>query len=341
MDRVEQFVRVEEDGGNTNAVLPEIPMQPSSSRSQARTGQTSRASAAPTNYAPPSFKAFQTVFKEPIHRILDKIKGESFFVWPPKLVGDPAARNQNLYCFYHLDRGHLTENCHKYKTHLEQLVTAGHLSNYVDSNSVGNKARGTIANRSGTSGPAPVGIIHVIHNPSCISILPTSFQLDIQKAAHLRRSFGIMDYAHLVSTSCSGNPGSSTHQVVSFSDEDLADIQMPHNDPLVITLRFGDYDVKRVLVDQGSFTEVMYKGLYEKLGLKEADLGNFSTPVFGFSGNPVGEKNTSCIGWADQSTNRSHSHSWLLAIQCNRGKRLAASDESYPINFAPEVAVPY
>ena len=103
-----------------------------------------------------------------------------------------------------------------------------------------------------------------------------------------------MDYAHLLSTSCLGNPGSSAHQVVSFSDEDLTDVQMPHNDPLVITLRFGDYDVKRVLVDQGSFAEVMYKGLYEKLGLKEADLDNFSSLVFGFSGEstiPLG-KNT-------------------------------------------------
>ena len=96
-----------------------------------------------------------------------------------------------------------------------------------------------------------------------------------------------MDYAHLLSTSCLGNPGSSAHQVVSFSDEDLTDVQMPHNDPLVITLRFGDYDVKRVLVDQGSFAEVMYKGLYEKLGLD-----NFSSPVFGFSGEstiPLGK----------------------------------------------------
>jgi hypothetical protein len=36
----------------------------------------------------------------------------------------------------------------------------------------------------------------------------------------------------------------------------------------------------------------MYKGLYEKLGLKEADLANFSTPVFGFSGEstiPLGK----------------------------------------------------
>ena len=101
-----------------------------------------------------------------------------------------------------------------------------------------------------------------------------------------------MDYAHLVSTSCSGAPVSSAHQVVSFSDEDLADVQMPHNDPLFITFRFGDYDVQRVLVDQGSFAEIMYKGLYEKLGLKEADLANFTAPVFGFTGEstiPMGK----------------------------------------------------
>ena len=67
---------------------------------------------------------------------------------------------------------------------------------------------------------------------------------------------------------------------------------MPHSDPLVITFRIEDYDVKRVLVDQDSFTEVMYKGLYEKLGLKEADFDNFSSPVFGFSGEsttPLGK----------------------------------------------------
>uniref|UniRef100_A0A2N9G8J0 RNA-directed DNA polymerase n=1 Tax=Fagus sylvatica TaxID=28930 RepID=A0A2N9G8J0_FAGSY len=292
MDRVERFVRVEEDGGNTNAVVSEVPVSPPVSRPPARTTQAPKARSAPTSYAAPSYKAFHTVFKEPIHRLLDKIKGKPFFVWPSKLIGDPAVRNQNLYCFYHRDKGHVTENCHKYKTLLEQLVAAGHLSDYVESTPTVSKARGAGINRSGTQGPAPAGVIHVIHNPLCASVLPTSFRSDMQKASHLRRSYGIVDYAHFVLTSCSGAPISSAHQVVSFSDEDLADVQMPHNDPLVITLRFGDYDVQRVLVDQGSFAEIMYKGLYEKLGLKEADLANFTTPVFGFTGEstiPMGK----------------------------------------------------
>uniref|UniRef100_A0A2N9FSF3 Uncharacterized protein n=1 Tax=Fagus sylvatica TaxID=28930 RepID=A0A2N9FSF3_FAGSY len=254
MDRVERFVRVEEDGGNTNAVVSEVPVSPPVSRPPVRTAQAPKARSAPTSYAAPSYKAFHTVFKEPIHRLLDKIKGKPFFVWPSKLIGDPAIM-------------------------FESTPTAS-------------KARGAGISRSGTQGPAPAGVIHVIHNPLCISVLPTSFRSDMQKASHLRRSYGIIDYAHFVSTSCSGTPVSSAHQVVSFSDEDLADVQMPHNDPLVITLRFGDYDVQRVLVDQGSFAEIMYKGLYEKLGLEEANLANFTTPVFGFTGEstiPMGK----------------------------------------------------
>jgi hypothetical protein len=303
MDRVEQYVRIEDDGGNTSSVPSEVPVQPLNSRSQARAGQAPKASSGPTDYPSPSFKAFQIVFKEPIYRILDKIKRQPFFVWPPKQIGDPVARNQNLYCLYHRDKGHLTENCHKYKTLLEQLVADGHLSDYVNRNLTESKPRGTTANRSGTSGTAHAGIIQVIHNPSYTSILPTSFRSDIQKAAHLRRSFGIIDSTHLLPTSCSGDTSSSVHQVISFSDKDLTDVQMPHSDPLVITLRIGNYDVKRVLIDQGSFAEVMYKGLYEKLGLKEADLDNFSSPVFGFTGEstiPLGKPHSPC--WPDQST---------------------------------------
>ncbi|XP_028110222.1 uncharacterized protein LOC114308760 [Camellia sinensis] len=40
-----------------------------------------------------SHEAVVTVFKEPIYRILEKIKREPFFVWSPKMLGDPARCN--------------------------------------------------------------------------------------------------------------------------------------------------------------------------------------------------------------------------------------------------------
>ena len=48
-------------------------------------------------------------FKEPVHRIVDRIKNEPYFRWLNKMGGDPSRRNQNLYCTYHRDKGHTTE----------------------------------------------------------------------------------------------------------------------------------------------------------------------------------------------------------------------------------------
>ena len=56
--------------------------------------------------------------------------------------------------------------------------------------------------------------------------------------------------------------------VLSFSDEDKVGIIQPHDDALVVTLRIGGYDVKRVLVDQGSGVEIMYPNLYKGINLK-------------------------------------------------------------------------
>ena len=42
-----------------------------------------------------------SVFKEPIYQVLDKIKHEPYFRWLNKMGGDPTKINQSLYCHYH------------------------------------------------------------------------------------------------------------------------------------------------------------------------------------------------------------------------------------------------
>ena len=49
--------------------------------------------------------------------------------------------------------------------------------------------------------------------------------------------------------------------VMGFLDEDKIGTIQPHDDALVITLRIGGYDVRRVMVDQGSAAEIMYPDL--------------------------------------------------------------------------------
>ena len=100
-------------------------------------------------------------FKESVHRILDRIKHEPYFRWPNKIEGDPSRRNQNLYCTYHQDKGHTTEQCRVLKDHLRQLVKARYLKDFVlDS---GDRIVGQDTWQRGNLLLPPVGVIEVIH----------------------------------------------------------------------------------------------------------------------------------------------------------------------------------
>jgi hypothetical protein len=233
----------------------------------------------------PTFRAFETVFKEPIYKIMEKIKREPFFVWPSKLLGNPALRDGKLYCTYHRDMGHMTKNFHMLKVHLEKLVSAGHLNQYIDADLSDKKEPSQVVRPSHSSGAPSIGVIHVIHNPLCSTVSSGTYRSGMQKATHLRKSFSIVDSAHPAPIYIV-NRG-SIEQVISFLNSDLKDVQLPHNDPLVVTLRIGNFDVQRVLIDQGSFVEVMYHDLYTKLGLGEAELSSFTSPIYGFSGKPT------------------------------------------------------
>ncbi|XP_050254004.1 uncharacterized protein LOC126700064 [Quercus robur] len=74
---------------------------------------------------------------------------------------------------------------------------------------------------------------------------------------------------------------------LSFSDEDKVGTIQPHDDALVITLRIEGYDVKRVMVDQGSGVEIMYPDLYKGLNLKPEDLTAYDLPLVSFDGKVV------------------------------------------------------
>ena len=74
---------------------------------------------------------------------------------------------------------------------------------------------------------------------------------------------------------------------MSFSDEDKIGTIQPHDNALVITLRIGGYDVKRVMVDQGNAAEIMYPDLYKGLNLKAKDLMPYSSPLVRFEGKII------------------------------------------------------
>ena len=72
-------------------------------------------------------------------------------------------------------------------------------------------------------------------------------------------------------------------ECIGFMGKDLMDTVQPYEDALVVTLRIGGFDVKRVMIDQGSGVEIMYYDLYEGLGLTLEDLTKYNSPLVAFN----------------------------------------------------------
>ena len=77
------------------------------------------------------------------------------------------------------------------------------------------------------------------------------------------------------------------YPVLSFSEKDKIRTIQSHDDVLVITLRIGGYDVKKVMVDDGSGAKIMYPDLYKGLKLRPEDLTHYSFPLMSFDGKIV------------------------------------------------------
>ncbi|XP_065634995.1 uncharacterized protein LOC136069856 [Quercus suber] len=106
-------------------------------------------------------QAVNTVFKEPVHQVLEKIKSESFFRWPSRMVGNPERCNHNLYCQYHQDHGHATEDCRSLWDHLDQLVCEGRLRHLLHHSS-GREGQANFESEKKDSMKPPLGTINVI-----------------------------------------------------------------------------------------------------------------------------------------------------------------------------------
>ena len=121
MDRIDKYRRIEDDqlqGKGKTKVIPQERRDSRSDRSQNNRPRRDFAGQSAPNHS----HAINVVFREPVQKVLEKVRNESFFKWPNKMARDPVNRNQNLYCHYHQDHGHTTEDCRNLWDHLEQLV---------------------------------------------------------------------------------------------------------------------------------------------------------------------------------------------------------------------------
>ena len=121
MDRIDKYRRVEEDQLQGKGKAKVIPQDRRDFRSDHYNNNRPRKDFVGQSGSADT-QAVNAVFRESVQQVLEKIKNEQFFKWPNKMTGEPKRRNQNLYCYYHQDHGHTTEDCKNLWDHLQQLI---------------------------------------------------------------------------------------------------------------------------------------------------------------------------------------------------------------------------
>ena len=75
--------------------------------------------------------------------------------------------------------------------------------------------------------------------------------------------------------------------IIGFSEEDARHLHHPHDDALVVNVRVGDYNMHRVLVDNGSSADILYYPAFQQMRIDKERLIPTNAPLVGFRGSRV------------------------------------------------------
>ena len=95
MDRIDKYRRVEEDQIRGRGKAKVIPQERRDFRSDRNNNNRPRKEFGGQPGSANS-QVVNAVFREPVQRVLEKIKNEPFFRLPNRMAGDPVKHNQNL-----------------------------------------------------------------------------------------------------------------------------------------------------------------------------------------------------------------------------------------------------
>ena len=172
------------------------------------------------------------------------------------------------------------DNCIQLRKEIEYLIQCRYLRRFI---SPENQAQNQAPNQqppprqTTTQHQQPLGEIHVISGG-----FAGGGESSSARKAHLRsiRSAKIREIQAV-----SKLPRLDTS--ITFSDSDLEGCQHPHDNPLVVRAIVANKTVNRVLIDNGSSTDIIFASAFDKMGIGREKLELVNTHLRGFSEDKV------------------------------------------------------
>ncbi|XP_074336581.1 uncharacterized protein LOC141673738 [Apium graveolens] len=186
--------------------------------------------------------------------ILKVLKDKPFYYPPKPMQTPPESRPYNRQCDYHETHSHKTENCLSLKYFIEDQVKKGNMNKYLvrDNNNIGE------AHKRGKN------IVNVVLGGSHSPPRSPDFGeevLSIQSLPDL---------------------------VISFSSKDYEGVNPHHNAALVGTLDIFYNEVRRMLLDNGSSVNILFKHIVDRMQLGSVRSNNCrEDPLYWFGHNLV------------------------------------------------------
>ncbi|XP_075655402.1 uncharacterized protein LOC142625620 [Castanea sativa] len=175
-----------------------------------------------------------------------QIKDEGALTFPGKLKGDPNKRPRDKYCHFHRDHGHDTTDCYDLKQQIEALIRQGRLQRFVSKERTDQPQEQAPRQENEHPRP-PIGGIRMI-----VRSTATTGSSKKARKTYLWMVQSIQLTGSTLKITWVDNPS------IGFSEEDARHLHHPHNNALVVSIQAGDYNMHRVLVDNGSSADIFY-----------------------------------------------------------------------------------
>ena len=152
---------------------------------------------------------------------------------------------------------------------VERLIKVGHLKQYFRSDAGGRDASRNHNSGAPRAPAAPKAVINYINGG------PSDEEYDSKrKRQKLLRAASVRERVNSIRPGITGRDPYPIDRTIIFPPADPTRILQPHRDALILSLEIGDFDVRRILVDPGSSTDLVQASVISHMGHSLTGLEN-------------------------------------------------------------------
>ena len=202
-----------------------------------------------------------------------QIKDDVSLKWLEKMKGDLSMQNKSKYYHFQRDHRHDTDECYDLLQQIEVLIKQGKFKNFLGRDH--KDERQPLKGKAEEPMCQPLGEGRVIMGRTSIGSSSKA------KKTCLRLVQNVQLF------SCPPRMSRVDKSAFTFIDEDVRRLHHPYDDAIVVTLMIANYTTRRMLVDNGSFADILYYPAFQQMKVSKELLRPMNVPLIEFGGMKV------------------------------------------------------